>query len=168
MSHDRRSVLAALGLALPLGLTGRRGTAAPPTTAPPVVRLRAFEELVREAFARAPLPGESAHCRRVEVGVCDLLHTGIQGCHNDRPFAGFAPATLRIVRTGSELGPVVGGTRLCVSTVDVVTGRLLSDLPARPLDFTLLPPAPVLVADAPPVAPVPPARETERGAPRAS
>ena len=118
MFHDRRTVLSALGLALPFGLAARAGSAAP-TGPPPVLRFRPFEEAVREAFAVVP-PDESFPCRRVEVGHADALQTGVQGCHNDRPFAGFPAGHLRIVRAGSEPGPAVGGVRLYASTVDVV------------------------------------------------
>ena len=147
MSHDRRSVLSAIGLALPFGLPVRAGTSAP-VERPPVLRFRLFEEAVREAFGSlGDRPGEPFPCRRVEVGHSPLLQTGVQGCHNDRPFAGFPAGHLRIVRAGSEPGLVVGGVRLCVYAVDVVltNGRDLS-APSRPLDFALLPPAAVLVA----------------------
>jgi hypothetical protein len=33
--------------------------------------------------------GQTVLCRRVEIGHCEQVQTGIQGCHNDRPFAGF-------------------------------------------------------------------------------
>ena len=49
MSHDRRSVLAAIGLVLPWSIPAR-AIAAPPTGQPPVLRLRSFEDAVREAF----------------------------------------------------------------------------------------------------------------------
>ena len=42
----------------------------------------------------------------VEVGHSEQVQAGVQGCHNDRPFAGFPAGHLRIVRTGSEPGPV--------------------------------------------------------------
>jgi hypothetical protein len=147
MSHDRRSVLAALGLVLPLSIPGRAATTAAPGARPPVLRLRSFEEAVREAFAiaRTSTASEPFPCRRIEVGHSALLVTGVQGCHNDRPFAGFSAGYLRIVRTGSEPGPVVCGVRLYVSTVDValVSSRDCG-APSRPLDFSVLPPAPVL------------------------
>ena len=142
MSHDRRSVLAALGLALPFGLGARAATPAAPPGRPPVLRLRSFEDAVREAFADAPF--DSLPCRRVEVGYSDLFQAGVQGCHNDRPFAGFPAGHLRIVRVGSEPGSVVGGVRLFVSTVDVVWTGGHDCGPSRPLDFSALPPAPFL------------------------
>ncbi|HEY1189484.1 MAG TPA: hypothetical protein VGE74_17665 [Gemmata sp.] len=156
MSHDRRSVIAALGLVLPLGFPGRSAAAAPPVARPAVLRFRSFEEAVRDAFATArpratcdPFP-----CRRVEVGHSELLATGVQGCHNDRPFAGFPAGHLRIVRTGSEPGPVVCGVRLYVATVDVVlAGDPERGSATRPLDFSVLSPAPslgVAVADSAP------------------
>lgn len=147
MSHDRRSVIAALGLVLPLGFPGRSAVAGAPRLRPPVLRLRSFEEAVREAFAtlRPRTDSDPFPCRRVEVGRSELLATGVQGCHNDRPFAGFPAGHLRIVRTGSEPGPEVCGVRLYVSTVDVA---LVADRErgsaTRPLDFSVLPPAPSL------------------------
>jgi hypothetical protein len=147
MSHDRRSVLSALGLALPFGLANvRPASASAPAGPPPVLRLRPFEEGVRAAFARPPAAGESADTRRVEVGHCDLLQTGVQGCHNALPFAGFAPGHLRIVRAGCEPGPAVGGVRLYASAVEVALTGCPADGPSRPLDFARLPPAPVLTA----------------------
>jgi hypothetical protein len=149
MSHDRRSVLAALGLLLPLGFPGR--SAAAQRHRPPALRLRSFEVAVREAFATVPAAtaSEPFPCRRIEVGHSELLATGVQGCHNDRPFAGFPPGRLRIVRTGSEPGPVVCGVRLFVSTVDVaLAGGPEYGTPTRPLDFSILPPAPRLVEGA--------------------
>lgn len=147
MSHDRRSVLAAIGLVLPLGIPARATAPAAPTGAPPVLRFRSFEESVREAFAavRASTVSESFPCRRIEVGYSELLQTGVQGCHNDRPFAGFPTGYLRIVRAGFEPGPVVGGVRLYASTVDVtLTGGCECGTPTRPLNFAVLPPAPLL------------------------
>lgn len=148
MDRDRRSILAALGLALPFGLGSRAAGASAPAGPLPGLRFRPFEEAVRAAFSVVGGPtievgGYSG--RRVEVGQTDLLHGGVQGCHNDRPFAGFPAGHLRIVRAGCEPGPVVGGVRLYVSTVDVVLtrGRECGE-PSRPLDFAALPPAPVL------------------------
>jgi hypothetical protein len=94
---------------------------------------------VREAFSdRSNDP-----CRRVEIGHSELVRVGVQGCHNARPFAGFPTGHLRIVRTGSEPGPVCQGIRLYVSTVDVLlTGGLTQSDPSQPLDFASLPPAP--------------------------
>lgn len=151
MSHDRRTVLSALGLALPFGVgaVAPALASAPPLGPPPVLGRRSFEEAVRAAFAAAGPTAGGAPCRRVEVGYSDLLQAGVQGCHNARPFAGFAAGSLRIVRAGSEPGPVVGGVRLYVSTVDVVATGGRNDEPSRPLDFAALPPAPTLTA-APP------------------
>jgi hypothetical protein len=150
MTHDRRSVLASIGLALPFGLD--RLVAAAPTDPAPALRLRSFEEAVRAAFGpdalsdASPVPGEAFPCRRIEVGHSAEVLAGVQGCHNDRPFAGFPAGHLRIVRTGSGPGPIVGGVRLYVATVDVVlTGGRTGGEPGRPLNFATLPAAPILV-----------------------
>lgn len=154
MKQSRRSLLSALGLALPFGLGARIGASpSVPSGAAPVLRFRPFEDLVREAFAdevrdgrirpddHKPMP----RCRRVEVGHSDQIRAGVQGCHNDRPFAGFPEGHLRIVQTGSEPGPIWQGVRLYVSTVDIApTGGLPAGDPSRPLDFASLPPAPTL------------------------
>ncbi len=137
-THDRRSVLAALGLAVPFGIDNR-ATAASVGPAPGLT-FRSFEEAVRAAFAAPTVDG--AAWRRVEVGHSDEVRAGVQGCHNDRPFAGFAAGRLRILRAGCEPGPVVRGVRLFVATVDVAAGEGAA---GRPLDFTTIPPAPVLV-----------------------
>ncbi|MFO0799505.1 MAG: hypothetical protein U0804_18710 [Gemmataceae bacterium] len=143
MLRDRRSVLAALGLAVPFGIPARAAAVGPA----PGLRFRSFEDAVRAAFAA---PGDGP--RRVEVGHSDDVRAGLQGCHNDRPFAGFPAGRLRIVRTGCEPGPLVGGVRLYVATVDVA----LADGPGdRPLDFGSLPPAPVFA--------VPPAESRRAG-----
>lgn len=164
MSHDRRTVLSALGLTLPFGWSAVRPVSAAPVVVPPVVRLLSFEEAVRAAFARPPAPGEEPRSRRVEVGHCDLLQTGVQGCHNAGPFAGFASGHLRIVRAGSEPGPVVCGVRLYVSTVDVaLVGRDERPGSSRPLDFAVIPPAPVLAEAIARPAPVPTNRYTASG-----
>ncbi|MDY3556652.1 hypothetical protein R5W24_005822 [Gemmata sp. JC717] len=160
MSQDRRSVLTALGLALPFGLSSGAGALARSTThAAPALGFRSFEESVAAAFgsesvltADAALPGDAFPCRRIEVGHSELLESGVQGCHNDRPFAGFPAGHLRIVRTGGCPGPVFRGVRLYVLTVDVVWtgGRACGD-PSRPLDFALLPPAPAFGDEQPAV-----------------
>ena len=141
MPQTRRSILAAIGAALPFGLAGRSATAASPLPPAPTLRFQSFEAAVRAAFAQ---PGDSANVRRVEVGSSSLVQTGVQGCHNDRPFAGFPTGHLRITRTGSEPGPTRQGVRLYVTTVDVTHtgGRPTGDL-SRPLDFASLPAAPV-------------------------
>jgi hypothetical protein len=139
MFSDRRSVLSALALFLPFGLAARGRS--PSVGPPPVLRFRPFEEAVREAF----LVPSGAAWRRVEVGHAPALAAGVQGCHNDRPFAGFPAGHLRITQVGSGPGPAVGGVRLYVCTVDVMrTGG--PDGPSRPLDFATLPAAPVLVS----------------------
>ena len=56
--------------------------------------------------------GPASSCRRVEIGHSQQVSIGVQGCHNDRPFAGFPVGHLRIVRTGSEPGPMV---RVCLT-----------------------------------------------------
>jgi hypothetical protein len=142
MTHNRRSVLAAIGMALPFGFTGRaRAAEAGP---PPVLRFRPFEQAVREAFAVPGSAGvEAFPCRRIEVGHSDVVAAGLQGCHNDRPFAGYPAGHLRIVRTGAAPGPVFHGVRLYVATVDVVlSGGAVGE--SRPLDFATVPPAPAL------------------------
>lgn len=140
MSYSRRSVLSALGLALPLGL-GERGPTRAAAATPPALRFRPFEDAVRAAFAGATL----GTTRRIEVGHSEAMRLGVQGSHNARPFAGLAAGRLRIVRTSQEPGPVVGGVRLLVSTVDVVlTDGPTPDAPSRPLDFAIIAPAPVL------------------------
>ena len=147
-TYSRRSLLSALGLSLPFGLGPRAEASTGPA---PALRFRPFEEAVREAFAdlgKSPLADAAgrvrmASCRRVEVGDSAQVRAGVQGCHNDRPFAGFPAGHLRIVRTGSEPGPVRRGVRLYVSTVDVaLTGGPAPGVPSRPLDFASLPPAP--------------------------
>jgi hypothetical protein len=146
----RRSVLSMLAAALPFGLVARANAAPRPTLA---LGFRPFEEAVRAAFANsdattphaAPHPTAPIPCRRIEVGDSELVRTGVQGCHNVRPFAGFPAGHLRIVRTASHPGPSSGGVRLYVSTVDVALTRgLHPDVPSRPLDFSTLPPAPTL------------------------
>jgi hypothetical protein len=147
MMTSRRSILSAIAFGLPFGLGARLRACAPPLAAVPTLRFRLFEEEVRAAFAdNGPLSkaaGQTVLCRRVEIGHCEQVQTGIQGCHNDRPFAGFPAGYLRIVRTGSEPGPVRQGVRLYVSTADVaLTGGLTPGIPSRPLNFASLPPAP--------------------------
>lgn len=145
MIQDRRTVLTALGLALPLGLAGRVWASG----AGPGLRLRPFEDAVREAF-RAVGPDEASPCRRVEVGYSEAVQAGVQGCYNDRPFAGYAAGRLRIVRAGSGPGPCVHGVRLYVTTVEVVlTTGGVSHEAGRPLDFASLAPAPALSAGQP-------------------
>jgi hypothetical protein len=144
MSHcSRRSVLSGLGLGLPLGLgLGADARAAPPDEAP-ALRLLSFEDAVRDAFAGADGRRATHPCRRIEVGHSDQVQAGIQGCHNDRPFAGFSAGALRIVRAGSTPGPSFRGVRLYVSWVDVMwTAGTDHGEASRPLDFAALPPAP--------------------------
>ncbi len=150
---SRRSILSALGLSLPFG-AGARALASPePGGSAPEIWFRPFEEAVRAAFAETSgEPGigleRTGLCRRLEVGESEEVRAGVQGCHNDRAFAGFPAGHLRIVRTGSGPGPARHGVRLFVATVDVMfTGGLAADIPSRPLDFGSLPPAPVLKAE---------------------
>jgi len=156
MNQDRRSIMTAIGIALPFGLGPRLATATATPSVPPVLRFQSFEVALREAFLLAGNVGRPEvaqyaakdRCCRVEVGHSAVTESGIQGCHNDRPFAGFPVGHLRIVRCGFGPGPVVGGVRLYVATVDVAwtagrdDGRL-----TRPLDFASLPDA--AVADLP-------------------
>jgi hypothetical protein len=140
MNQTRRSILSAIGVALPFGIGTRLEASRTPAGAAPVLRFRSFEEAVRTAFSGR---GPSSSCRRIEIGHSEQVRAGVQGCHNDRPFAGFPAGHLRIVRTGSEPGPMYRGVRLYVSTVDVApTGGLTPGIASRPLDFASLPPAP--------------------------
>lgn len=141
MSHDRRAVLSALGAALPLGLPALAG--ASPGGPPPGLRFVPFEEAVRAALRTAP-PGAEV---RVEVGHSEAVRAGLQGCTNDRRFAGVPAGGLRIVRTGAGPGPEVGGVRLYVATLDLVrTESAAGSTSARPLDFASLPPTPLVVS----------------------
>jgi len=143
MNHDRRAMLATLGLAVPFGFE-RWAVASPSRPAGSVMglTLRSFEDGVREAFRLFPSADAPAR-RRVAVGHGPAVEAGLQGCVNDRPFAGFLPGCLRIVRTGSEPGPTVSGVRLYLATVDLI--RNDTTIPGRPFDFATLPPAPILV-----------------------
>jgi len=150
MIQDRRSVLSVLGLSLPFGFFTRGSEVGPP----PVLRFLSFEEAVRQAFADPPppaIPGpapDSPTCRRIEVGHSERLQYGVQGCENDRLFAGFPKCRLRIIRTGFEPGPVRGGARLYIATVDITLNETpLGDTPRRLLDFRLLRPAPTFVEE---------------------
>ena len=80
---------------------------------------------------------------RLEVGHSDLIRAGVEGTHNDRPFAGFPARHLQIVRAAFEPGPEIRGVRLYVATVDVVVtdGQSYRE-PSRALDFSTSPPAP--------------------------
>ena len=141
MTLTRRSVLSAIGATLPFGLSAKAATS--PVGTPPVLCFYSFEEALRKAFEDRPSNDQVFPCRRLEVGHSEQIRTGVQGCHNDRPFAGFPTGHLRIVRTGSEPGPVCQGVRLYVSTVDILlTGGLTQSDPSHPLDFASLPPAP--------------------------
>jgi hypothetical protein len=142
MNQTRRSILSAIGVALPFGIGNHVGASPTPAEAAPVLQFRSFEEAVRTAFSGR---GQSSTCRRIEIGHSEQVRAGVQGCHNDRPFAGFPAGHLRIVRTGSEPGPMYRGVRLYVSMVDVaLTGGLTPGVVGRPFDFASLPPAPTL------------------------
>ena len=142
MNQTRRSVLSAIGLVLPFGIgTRREGFSDSGRSGP-----RAAVPLVRGGRARRPSPATG---RVVPLAAASRSATpsrsgpAVQGCHNDRPFAGFPAGHLRIVRAGSEPGPIDRGVRLYVSTVDVaLTGGLTPGIASRPLDFASLPPAP--------------------------
>lgn len=146
---SRRSVVASIGALLPLGAGRRTVAAPPPAPLTSTLHFQPFEEALRAAFATAP-SGTGAGSdgpnvwRRVEIGDSDLVRGGLQGRHNDRPFAGFPAGRLRIIRTGSTPGPLRSGVRLYVTTVDVflVGDDVRPETPSRPLDFGSLPPAP--------------------------
>ncbi len=139
--YSRRSILSAIGAMLPFGLGTRAGASTTPAGTPPTLHFRPFEEAVREAFAGH---GRGSVACRIEIGHSPDIQAGVQGCHNDRPFAGFPEGHLRIVRAGTEPGPVRQGVRLYVSTVDVArAGGLAPGVPSRPLDFAAIPPAPI-------------------------
>lgn len=149
-THTRRSVLSSIGITIPFGLSGPGGGGvAAPSVEGLALRFRSFEDALREAFAdrvqpRSPMPiGQNLEpaCRRIEVGHSDVVRAGVQGCHNDRPFAGFPAGRLRIVRMGFEPGPARKGVRLYVATVDVVLTDARDAVPSRSLDFASLPPA---------------------------
>ncbi len=141
---SRRSLLSMIGVTLPFGLGAGASAMAGAGTPSFTLSFRPFEDSVREAFS-ARSPGDDSACRRVEVGESDLVRAGVQGCHNDRPFAGFPAGHLRIVRTGSAPGPLHLGVRLYVSTVEIVaTKGPCPEHSTRPLDFSTLPPAPIL------------------------
>ncbi|MBV8488748.1 MAG: hypothetical protein JO161_10760 [Planctomycetaceae bacterium] len=145
MTLSRRSILTALGGALPFSLGAGLQAQASALGTPPVLRFRPFEQAVREAFADLARNSQHEAIIRVEIGHSDLVQAGVQGCHNDRPFAGFPAGHLRIVRTSSEPGPIRQRVRMYIATVDVVhCGGVIPDSSSRPLDFTSLPPAPVL------------------------
>lgn len=155
MATDRRTVLSTLACLLPFGLPALAGSRASRLVTPPILRLRSFEDAVRSAFSSVELTtpvgelarDETFRCCRIEVGHSEILQAGVQGCHNDRPFAGFPAGHLRIVRAGSQPGPEHSGVRLYISTVDVVlTSGLAYGRPSRPLDFATLPAAPILEA----------------------
>jgi len=151
MIPGRRSLLTALGAALPFGLAAGARAAAPAggreAGPAPTLRFRPFEDAVREAFAGLrPAPdGSPAVRRRIEVGATELLEAGLQGCRNDRPFAGFPAGSLRIVGCGTEPGPSRRGVRLYVAAVDVaLTAGPSRGEASRVLDFAAIPPAPTL------------------------
>lgn len=145
MPPSRRSLLSAFGAALPFGFglgAGVRAGAEAAADPTPSLQFRPFEDSVREAFAGLGASSTSP-CRRLELGDSDEVRAGLQGCCNDRPFAGFPAGRLRIVRSGFGPGPRRGGLRLYVATVDVVlTADPSAEPPGRPLDFAALPPAP--------------------------
>lgn len=146
MPHNRRTILAAMGSLFPFGF-GKRTRAAALPEQPPLVEFRSFEDALRKALLASKKTVNTLPCCRVEVGHSDLLLSGVQGCHNDRAFAGFPIGHLRIIRIASEPGPNLGGIRLYVCTLDVVvTGGRNCGL-SRPFDFAVVPPAPVLLFD---------------------
>lgn len=148
--QNRRKVITALGLALPLALPSRLGAAQHPV---PCLRFVSVEDGLIAAL-RATGTRSSWHgfpCVGVEVGHSDLVATGVQGCFNSQPFAGFPHGHLRIVRTSSEPGPAVGGVRLYLTTLEIAVTGGRNHAKGQPLDFTRLPAAPRLsVPDLPP------------------
>lgn len=149
---SRRTLLAALGSFLPLGLarTTRAGRSA--TAAPALLRFRSFEQAVRDAFANdsdrneiAVVEGRAYPCRRIAVGESEIVQAGLQGCTNGRPFAGFPAGGLRVVRTAVGPGPQLGGVRLYVTTLEIaaVDPRHSVDS-TRSIEFADLPASPIL------------------------
>jgi hypothetical protein len=145
MRHDRRTILAAIGFLLPFGF-GERTRAAAPVGPPTSLGFRSFEKALRETLDAPQWTANRLPCCRVQVGHSDLLLSGVQGCHNGRPFAGFPIGHLRIIRIGSEPGPNLGGVRLYICTLDVVVTGGRDCGPSRPFDFAAVPPAPVLLS----------------------
>jgi hypothetical protein len=140
MNHTRRSLLSVIGFALPFGIGTHLEASPTSAEAAPLLRFRLFEETVRATF---PDRGQSSSYRRIEIGHSEQVRAGVQNCQNDRPFAGFPVGHLRIVRTGSEPGPIDRGVRLYISPIDVaLTGGWTPGIVSRPLDFASLPPAP--------------------------
>lgn len=140
MNQTRRSILSVIGAALPFvtGTWARASRPSPETV--PVLRFHSFEEAVRAAFSDRC---QSSICHRIEIGHSEQVRAGVQGCYNDRPFAGFPAGHLRIVQTRFEPGPIDRGVRLYISTVEVaLTGGVTPSVAGRPLDFASLPPAP--------------------------
>jgi len=143
MDHNRRAILSTIGLTVPLALERWASAAPPAETSSMVLKLQTFEGGVREAFRLSHRAGPSAK-RRVAVGHGPAVEAGLQGCVNDRAFAGFPQGCLRIIQTSLEPGPTINGVRLYLATVDLM--RSNPDTSGRPLDFASLPPAPILVA----------------------
>ena len=149
MMPNRRAIISSIACSLPFGFWSRAHASTAPVGSAPTLRLRSFEEGVRQAFADRFAAPETADdtgrpWRRIEIGCSEQVRVGVQGCHNEKPFAGFPAGHLRIIRTGSEPGPIQNGVRLYVSTVDVVhTGGLAAGAPSHALDFASLPPAPI-------------------------
>jgi hypothetical protein len=136
MYPDRRSVLGALGIGFPF-LAHSMGVSAS-SLGPASLRMIRFEDAVREAL----LSNAVKQVHRVAVGWCELVQSGLQGCVNMYSFAGQPAGCLRIVRTGSEPGPVINGARLCQAFVDLI--RSDPNLPGRKIDYAGLQPAYVL------------------------
>ena len=142
MPQTRRSLLTAVGTAVPLAIASQaRSEAAAPTfeDGPLTVRYQKFEDAVRRAFAQPAADGTKP--RRVEVGANELFEAGLQGCTNREPFAGFRPGQLRIVRAGSAPGPAVRGFRAYISWVELVADENPT-AGRRKVDFTANAPAP--------------------------
>jgi hypothetical protein len=149
MNSTRRSIISTLGLMVPIGLAGHAFGADTSVVPTLELKFRSFEDRVREAFseqqsdANGPSTLRSTELsQRIEVGYSEDVEAGLQGCYNDRSFAGFPAGCLRIVRVGSGPGSVHAGVRLHVTTVEVVlTDSQQKSSTCRPFNFAGIPAA---------------------------
>ena len=109
-----------------------------------------FGKHLRHSTTKPDLSASPVTRQRVRKGGPAAVQAGLQGCYNDRPFAGFPAGHLRIVQAGSGPGPVFRGVRLYVATVVVaLMGGRAHRASGRPFDFASIPPAAVLVESRP-------------------